>query len=355
MNLEELNCCLVDAIESKSLRETLSELVAKGEILTPDARIELDRTIAAIETIDRDLEREISRVEAICHAAGISVKSIEVAYPNNVLHCLKVSIDQNQLPLLAEILSQEGFKIDDEASCINLQNYAKFYERLTFWSSQRLQFRVLAVWNLDKIAKSKVVRALRPSLGDLRLAIPTYAWPIFLVSTLFRKLLRRSKSTGVQMLGPFLGTPNGMVHPLLQFSGLQSDHQFIDIGCGDGRILLTAAKDFGCQAIGYETDKSLVGIAQQNANHSKLQDLVTLKATDANEADVSSADVVFVFLPASQISKLVSDLLPKMKPQAVLIAHEQDKLEVSRVPDKKQPLILECGVSVASKWIAAGQ
>ena len=354
MNLDELYSCFINAIESKSLRTTLCEIDDKRGTLSFDAQVELDQAIAAIETIDRDLDQEMSRVGDILNAAGIAVDSIDVAYPKNILHCVEVLIKENQLCSATEALEQNGYQTDDQASGIDLPTYAKFYGGLAFWSSEGLQFRVQLRWR-PKYSESRIGMALRPSLTDLQLEVPSFAWPLYCAFALFRKLLRRSKSVGVQTLGPFLGTPSEMVSPLLLFSGLQSHHQLVDIGCGDGRILLTAAKNFGCQATGYETNEPLVEIARRKAHESGLKAFVTIKPTDANEADVSSADVVFIFLPANQISKLVSDLLPKMKPQAVLIAHEQDKIEVAQAPDQKQALILECGVSVACKWIAQVQ
>ena len=74
---------------------------------------------------------------------------------------------------------------------------------------------------------------------------------------------------------------------------------------------------------------------------------------DARDADISHADVVFIFLPVAVLSRLVPALLHKMKPGAVLLAHEQQQLDTTiTMPEKQRALIHRDGVTVVHRWRA---
>ena len=104
-----------------------------------------------------------------------------------------------------------------------------------------------------------------------------------------------------------------------------------DLGSGDGRIVITAAKKFGCRAVGYETDKTLVELSRAKAKTAGTQSLVTFESSDIFTADFHDADVVAVFLLPRQLEKLLPRL-EKLKPGTRIISHHFEIPGVT--PDK---------------------
>ena len=93
--------------------------------------------------------------------------------------------------------------------------------------------------------------------------------------------------------------------------------------------------------------------AVSNTAQPDLAERVAIHTMDARDADVSHADVVFIFLPVAALKKLVPALLLKMKPGAVLLAHEQKQLGAEVVtPQEQRALIHRDGVTVVHKWRA---
>ena len=193
-----------------------------------------------------------------------------------------------------------------------------------------------------------------PNRQDLRaINLPTLLWPAYSLVHLFRAVTKKDSLTNHHTnLGPFLGTPDGIIQLLLEFAGLTADDTLIDLGCGDGRVLLAAANLFRCKAIGYETDPTLVKQAKKLVAKMGLSEHVMISQENAEDANLTNASVVFIFLPVQSIKQFVPVLLRKMKAGSVLIAHEQDRLDTSVNTDEQYPVIHPSGVTVAHKWIA---
>ncbi|MEL7209428.1 MAG: class I SAM-dependent methyltransferase, partial [Actinomycetota bacterium] len=124
-------------------------------------------------------------------------------------------------------------------------------------------------------------------------------------------------------LGLFLGTPDALVRPLLARADPQAGERVVDLGCGDGRILIEAAATFGCRGRGIETDPRLVAIARSRVEAAGLADRVEIVEADAAEADFADADVVFLFLPVAAAAALTRSLLDRIEPGTRILAHEQ--------------------------------
>ena len=73
---------------------------------------------------------------------------------------------------------------------------------------------------------------------------------------------------------------------------------------------------------------------------------------DAMSADLSTASIVFIFLPVSSIQRILPELLKRIKPGARIVVQEQEKLNNELQPNESIPLIASGGVTVAHKWIA---
>jgi len=121
--------------------------------------------------------------------------------------------------------------------------------------------------------------------------------------------------------GVFVPTPHDVVKEMFVLAKVKKSDVVYDLGSGDGRIVIAAAKDYGCQAIGYEIDPELVALSRQQAKTDGVERMVTIHAADLFTADLTSADVVTLYLLPQQNEMLVPQL-KKLKPGSRVISHQ---------------------------------
>lgn len=102
--------------------------------------------------------------------------------------------------------------------------------------------------------------------------------------------------TDVVDLAPFLETPMTVVEKMLGMAELGEDDVLYDIGSGDGRIVIAAAKKYGSHAVGIELDPHLIEKSEANAKAAGVEDLVEFRMEDATKANLSEATVVTMYL-----------------------------------------------------------
>lgn len=119
----------------------------------------------------------------------------------------------------------------------------------------------------------------------------------------------------------FVPTPQDIVVKMLKLAEVKKTDILYDLGSGDGRIVITAAKDHGCRAIGYELDKELVTSSRAQAEAAGVSSLVDIEFKDLFTANLGDADVVAVYLLPQQLEKLLPQL-KKLKPGARIISHQ---------------------------------
>lgn len=129
----------------------------------------------------------------------------------------------------------------------------------------------------------------------------------------------------------FVPTPQDVVEKMLELAKVKKEDVVVDLGCGDGRIPATAAKRYGCKAIGYDIDEECVKLSLAKVKESKVDDLVRIVHEDIFRVDMSQADVVTLYLLPQLNVKLIPQL-EKMKPGARIVSHAFDMK--GAVPDK---------------------
>jgi cyclopropane fatty-acyl-phospholipid synthase-like methyltransferase len=131
------------------------------------------------------------------------------------------------------------------------------------------------------------------------------------------------------------------------------DDVVLDIGCGDGRILVEAVRHFGCRARGIEIDPALGAAARRRVNKAGLDDRIEIVVGDGSTVDLSTAygpaTVVFLFLPPERISSLLPRVLDQLGPGGRVVAHEQLAVDHPVEPTRSR-LVVEDGVTVAHLW-----
>src|SRR5438093_7059960 len=126
---------------------------------------------------------------------------------------------------------------------------------------------------------------------------------------------------GQESLAPYVPTPQPVVDRMLELAGVTSKDLVYDLGCGDGRIVITAAKKYGARGVGVDINPERIREANENARSAGVEKLVTFIEQDALKVDVSQATVVTLYLLSSSNLKLRPILTRQLKPGARIVSH----------------------------------
>jgi len=129
----------------------------------------------------------------------------------------------------------------------------------------------------------------------------------------------------------YVPTPNDVVKKMLELAGVKKEDLLYDLGCGDGRIVVTAAKKYGCKAVGYDIDPDRVVESRENVKKNNVGHLASVEQADVFKLDLSQADVVTLYLLPSLNVKLIPQL-EKLKPGSRIVSHDFDMQGVT--PDQ---------------------
>lgn len=121
----------------------------------------------------------------------------------------------------------------------------------------------------------------------------------------------------------YVPTPENVVEKMMEAAKIGKDDVLYDLGCGDGRIVITAAKKFGIKAKGFDIDPVRVAESRENVKKAKVEHLVTIEQKDIFTIDLSPASVVTLYLLPELNVKLIPQL-EKLKPGSRIVAHDFD-------------------------------
>jgi SAM-dependent methyltransferase len=122
-------------------------------------------------------------------------------------------------------------------------------------------------------------------------------------------------------LAPYIPTPQDVVDRMLEVAQVTSQDTVFDLGCGDGRIVITAAKKYGARGVGIDIDKDRISESRRNARSAGVAPLVRFEQGDILNADVSTATVVTLYLVSSGNLKLRPLLTKQLQPGARIVSH----------------------------------
>jgi hypothetical protein len=109
---------------------------------------------------------------------------------------------------------------------------------------------------------------------------------------------------------------------MLELAGVDDHDYVIDLGSGDGRIVLTAAKLFGARGLGVEIREDLVQRSRQAARREGIQDRVRFEKQDLFETDLSDATLVTIYLLPETLTRLRGKLLRELAPGTRILSHD---------------------------------
>jgi SAM-dependent methyltransferase len=130
-----------------------------------------------------------------------------------------------------------------------------------------------------------------------------------------------AKRSDAPHLAPYVPTPQEVVDRMLQLAAVSKGDVVYDLGCGDGRIPVTAARVYGARGVGVDIDPQRIGEANLNAKQAGVSDLVMFKLQDALTTDVSEASVVTLYLLSASNLKLRPILTRQLKPGSRIVSH----------------------------------
>ncbi len=120
----------------------------------------------------------------------------------------------------------------------------------------------------------------------------------------------------------YVATPPDVVEQMLVLAEVTEGDTVYDLGCGAGRIVITAAVRYGCQAVGIELDAELCRYARKNAATNGVEDLVTIRQGDVLKENISGGDVICLYLMPGLLEKLRPRLL-SLSPGTRVVAHDK--------------------------------
>ncbi|MFM1747909.1 MAG: hypothetical protein RLZZ188_1575 [Verrucomicrobiota bacterium] len=121
----------------------------------------------------------------------------------------------------------------------------------------------------------------------------------------------------------YVPTPQAVVDVMLRMAELRPDDVVYDLGCGDGRIVVTAAKLHGVKAIGYDIDPERVREARANVRAAGVEHLVRIEQADVFTLDLTGATVITLYL-LPQLNVRLMPQLAKLRPGARILSHNFD-------------------------------
>jgi ribosomal protein L11 methylase PrmA len=122
----------------------------------------------------------------------------------------------------------------------------------------------------------------------------------------------------------YVPTPEAVVEAMLQVANVGKNDIVYDLGCGDGRIPVTAARKYGATGVGIDIDPQRIKEAKENVAKNNVGDKVSIVQGDLFEQDLSKATVVTLYLLPSLNVKLMPKLMRELKPGTRIVSHAFD-------------------------------
>jgi SAM-dependent methyltransferase len=122
---------------------------------------------------------------------------------------------------------------------------------------------------------------------------------------------------------PYVPSTMPVVERMLELAEVRKDDFLYDLGSGDGRILIQAAKKYGARGVGIDLDPQRVAEARQKAKEEGVSHLVEFRAEDGTQTDISKATVVTLYM-FKWFNNAIKPKLQKLKPGSRIVAHDYD-------------------------------
>jgi len=150
---------------------------------------------------------------------------------------------------------------------------------------------------------------------------------LLLISLAFAVLSARPATLVLAQEGkivPYVPTPQEVVDRMLELAQVKAGDVVYDLGSGDGRIVVTAAKKYGVKAIGFEIDPQRIKESHENIKNAGVENLVEIRQQDIRTVDLSAASVLTMYLLPEVNLMIRPNIWKQMKPGARVVSHDFD-------------------------------
>jgi hypothetical protein len=344
---------LVEAIHRGRLHE-IAMTIRDDPAQEGRARARAADAVAVCEQIGRACAHERNQIVALLRAVGCDFDAAEPMGPRQH-HTVELRVaDYDAARRATAALAGHEFEPWQQWTGGAERSARRFANELVVGATDDVTTVVRLHWG-SAARRSRLGPVFTPTSGDWSLIdLPGWSWPAY---SLVRPVRLVAERVGAvqrhdDSLGPFLSTPRSLIGPLLEVAGVTADDRLLDVGCGDGRVVVTAAEHIGSSAVGLERSADLVDRARRLATDAGVSDLVDIVHGDGRAAELAEATVVFMFLSMRVVADLVPTMLQQLRPGARLVIHEQTRLPHSMdpKPDESIALIADGAVTVAHRW-----
>ena len=141
----------------------------------------------------------------------------------------------------------------------------------------------------------------------------------FLLSPAAAALTQYEESRGET---PWVPSPDEVIHTMLQAARVKRRDVVYDLGCGDGRIVIAAARDFGARAVGIDIEPERIREATEAGRAAGVADRVRFIEQDFHQSNIGEASVLALYLYTREMTKLKPKILSQMKPGSRVVAYQ---------------------------------
>jgi tRNA G37 N-methylase Trm5 len=125
-------------------------------------------------------------------------------------------------------------------------------------------------------------------------------------------------------IAPFVTTPQEVVDRMLEVAQMSPGDLLYDLGSGDGRIVITAAKRYGAKSVGFEIDPALVTLSRRNIREAGVEHLAEIREEDIRNVDLSAASVLTMYLYPSANLRLRAAIRRQLKAGSRVVSHNSN-------------------------------
>ncbi len=151
---------------------------------------------------------------------------------------------------------------------------------------------------------------------------------------------------------PYIPSTPGNADEMLRLAGVTPNDVVYDLGSGDGRIVIAAARDYGARGVGIDIDAALVRESTENARKAGVSERTAFRASDIFAVDLREATVVTMYLLSGLVAKLEPKLLAELRPGTRIVAHDYGFAKWQ--PDRKQQISKTYMLYVVPARVAGG-
>lgn len=348
-----LGKAIIDSLHKRTYSEECEILLASSK--DPIEKELAGKFLTTCRAITKYCNKEQNDLVQYLDQFGIKSETDE-KIDLKTFHTIRIKIDSKDFIKAIEALRNKGYTIFPwtQIPYTDLRFFTKNQDSFLLMKFDDCTTRLVISFINKKSIKNKATRLFTPTIPDYNLiSLPKHLWFLYHFIKPLRLLYGYFWNRNLLHAEPYLGTPISLISPLLKFAKVSTSDFLVDIGCGDGRIVIEAVKECGCKALGIEENQWLVNKAISSAKPLNLEGRLQFSHSSFTNQSLKSASVVFIFLPVTSLNSLITILSKQLRKGARIIAHEQQKVNFKIKPDKTKLIVSDSALSVAYLWIVS--